>query len=55
MHTVAYVHAVTGLHDLTDLIVNYLCVLACMQGATYALAGTLLVNLCACLFIGLFL
>lgn len=26
MHTVAYVHAVTGLHDLTDLIVNYLCV-----------------------------
>jgi diguanylate cyclase (GGDEF)-like protein len=36
------------------LIVNYVCVAVAIDGASYTLAGSLLVNLYACLFLGLF-
>jgi diguanylate cyclase (GGDEF)-like protein len=39
---------------ICGLIVNYVCVVAAIGGASYTLAGALLVNLYACLFLGLF-
>lgn len=36
------------------LLVNYMCVASAIDGSSYTLAGALLVNLYACLFLGLF-
>jgi len=37
---------------LVGLVANYICHLAALQGAAYVLAGVVLVNLYACLFLG---
>jgi diguanylate cyclase (GGDEF)-like protein len=49
-----YAHVAAAGVTLIGIVLNYICHLGALQGASYLLAGAVLVNLYACLFMGLF-